>query len=517
MKRLLYGSLCATLASTSFMQAGDAYSHTFFNVRPPFVSGSPERESFFRDPFLDEREDGIGGAIELVPFGGKSVNDCRLAKFFMPFGKTSLNVFEFNASDPTGGDLNPAKNIEARHFNIQTVNETFNSVITFAPEQTYAGLGFCWKQRLWKKNDHSKLWLEVAFPIEYVRNKMGLCEDVKDNGGGAVNELGLSTRDGVAQPRVGSMTAAFAQPTFGKIIANCSRTKWGVADVEVKLNWSSHWGELCRLDSYIGVVAPTGTKIDADNAAFVFSPVIGNNHHWALLLGSHADFTLWNRNKHSIVMSYDIARRIFASNTQVRSMDLQDKQWGRYMEVYSSSGQAQTAFTTGGVLGANSGTFGIDMFTQCVNVTPRYSSDFNTAFTYRYCGLMLEAGYNLYIREAERVCPVTTFPTDTVALKSVLGEGNLTLARTIGKNFDGSDYLYSSTDYNAAALNVNNLNFDSAAHPAVISNTIYGGAGYQCNRGNVPFFFSVSGSYEFSRINTTLERWMVFGKFGINF
>lgn len=514
MKRI-YGSLCAALVAVGSIQAGDAFSHTFFSVRPHFQSGSPEREMFFRDGILDEKENGWGGAIEIVPYGGKSVNDCRLAKYFMPFGKTSLNVLEFDPTvDPTGGDLNPAKNVEARHFNIQTVNETFSSTITFAPEQSFVGIGFAYKQALWKKNDHSKLWLEVAFPVERIRNKMGLCEVVNNTGGGAINEIGL---DGA--PRVGDMVAAFNQSnwTFGKIAANTCRSKWGVADVEVKLNWSSHWGELCRLDTYIGFVAPTGTKIDGNNAAYVFSPVVGNNHHWGLLLGSHVDFTLWQRGKHAIYQSYDIARRVLAQNTQVRSFDLQDKQWGRYMEVYSSLAQAQAASIASVPASSNMGTSGINVFTQCVKVAPRYSSDFNTAFIYRYCGLMVEAGYNLFIREAERVCPATNWADSTVALKSVLGDGSLTLARTIDKNFDGSDYVFSPADFSAASLTMSDLDFDSAAHPAIISNTVYGGLGYECDRCCIPFFLGVGGSYEFSRINTTLERWMVFGKFGVTF
>jgi len=530
MKRSSLSLLLLTVAgqaAASSAAGGDTIAHTFFSVRPHFQTASPERVMFFRNDKVDERENKWGGAFQAVVYGGKSINSCRLAEFFMPFGKTALNVYEFDQTltDPTGGDLNPAKDIEARNFNIQTVNSTFHSVIEFSPEQEYIGIGFDYMQVLWRRCDHAQLWLEASFPIERIRNRMGLTERVIDNGGGAVAAAGL---DGA--PRVGNMIEAFNQSNwkYGKIAAGTCMTEWGVADVEVKLHWSGHYGESCRLDSFLGFVAPTGSKINACHAGYVFSPVVGNNHHWGFLFGGEIQFNLWECGKHSISSAYDLCGRIFLKNHQIRSFDLEDKQWGRYLEVYTQP-QAITASTF--PTNPNSGTSGINVFTRKVTVDPRYAADSNTAFIYRYCGLMVEVGYNLYVREAERICPAEPWVTTDVAassiatsvddnplaIKSVLGRGSLQQARTIGKNFDGADEPYTTANFEDMQLRQQNADLNSASHPATISNTIYGGVGYEWNVCDVPMFFGLGGSYEFSRVNTTLERWMAFGKFGVSF
>jgi hypothetical protein len=504
LKKLYVGLLAVGGATTAL--ADDTISHTFFYVRPHFMSGQPERVSNWRDDLIDATENGWGGMAEAVVYGGKSTNHHKMAEYFMPFGKTCLNVYESDFGIPDQ-DLNRSKDIEAMNFNIQTVNHNFQSRIKFAPEQTFIGLGLAWKQAFWWCDDHARAWLEVSLPIEHVRNKMGLTETVINDGGGAVTGTGL---DGA--PFVGTMIDAFKQSNwlYGKIDNKKCLSKTGVADIEIKVNWNSALGSCCRLDSYIGFVAPTGTKINAKNAAYVFSPVIGNNHHWGFLIGGHMAFDVWECGRHNVRMEYDLAARIYAPNHQIRSFDLVDKQWGRYLSVYSSADQAAAAFDT---LNLNSGTSGINVFTQCVKVSPRYNADANTALVYNYCNFVAEVGYNLFVREAENVCLSSKWANGEVAVKALPGEGVTNIARTIGKDFNGSDIPF--TEFAEATLTRCDLNLDSAAHPAIISNNLYGTLGYQWETCGMPSSFSIGGSYEFSKVNTTMDRWLAWGKLTI--
>ena len=63
------------------------------------------------------------------------------------------------------------------------------------------------------------------------------------------------------------------------------------------------------------------------------------------------------------MMFVDNDTRYLFSNHQVRSFDLIGKPWGRYMSTYKTSEEAAFAQTT---LNENSGTSGINVFTQCV-------------------------------------------------------------------------------------------------------------------------------------------------------
>lgn len=504
-----YGvGMLALLGQT--IQGNDVYSHTFFSVRSVFQTAFPEKETMFRVDRADKKYDGIGGAFEIVGLYSESTKSNDLAKFFLPFGKTCLNVMEFNPQvNSQAQDLNNAKDIEARHFNIQTVQGTFQSRISICPKQKVGGIGIAYRQTLWRdcETEDMKLWLDVSFPVVKVTNQVILEEKVLNTGGGAIP--GVIGLDGA--PRVGTMRDAFKQTQmkYGRIDGKaCSR--WGVADVEVKFGWGTLWGDCCHLDGYVGFVAPTGTKIDQNVAARVFAPVVGDNHHWGIIFGNYSYFDVWCHNEHAIRLAYNMNGRILFKNHQWRSFDLKQKDWGRYMEIYSSLAQAQAAANTEN---SSSGSFGINSFTQCLEVNPRYTVDTNAAFMYTHCHWSAEIGYNFYVRHAEEVKLCKFNPQ--VALKAINGNGFLQLARDIRHNYEADNYTVDQ--FGNAQVKLSDIDLNSVSHPAVLANIIYASLGYDWNWCDFPFFVGVGGSYEFSEVNTTLNRWMVWGKIGMSF
>ena len=71
-------------------------SHTTFVVMPQYQTATPERITGFRNR-IGARENGCAGALEVVPFGGKSLKGSELAKFFTPFCKNKLTVSNIQA------------------------------------------------------------------------------------------------------------------------------------------------------------------------------------------------------------------------------------------------------------------------------------------------------------------------------------------------------------------------------------------------------------------------------------
>lgn len=123
--------------------------HSFFSVRTPFQTASPEKEALWHYDWLDKADQGICGSFEIVPFGGKAKSR-SFDFFFAPQGKTTLDVVEFNP-DTSSSDVSVQKNrdLEARHFNIETRDHNFRSRIELHPHHTFVGVGFAWRQRLW--------------------------------------------------------------------------------------------------------------------------------------------------------------------------------------------------------------------------------------------------------------------------------------------------------------------------------------------------------------------------------
>ena len=514
--KLRYAAL-SCLLMTNLIQAATAHSQSFFSIRPNFQSAMPARVSLFRNELLDECQ-GFGGALEVVVYGGKTTKEGRhkLARFFLPPGCTTnkLRVREYNPArelNPANtDDGTPLKDLEARHFNIRTINETFSSSISITPEQSVIGVGLAYKQTITAKVDGSPaFWFGFTFPIERVMNRMNLCETIEDDGGGPRDEIGLDN-----SPRVGSMVEGLSQCSwdYGKILqGKCTET--GIADIELKLGYNTFTCETCGLISYATLVIPAGTKVRSET---LFEPIVGNNNHFGFSLGTSFAYDVWCKGPYNVRMCLDNNTRYLFSNHQIRSFDLIGKPWGRYQETYNTSEQAAAADRSSN---QNSGTSGINVLTQCVRVSPHLSGSYNTAICISRQGnctsILLEGGYNLFVRQGEVLDLECSNKVARSSLKAINGEGNTTIARTIKDNFPQSEF---PLDERYAALSNCDIDIESASMPATISSTIYGSLGYRWEQ-ECPLFVALGGSYEFSTsdLNAAPDRWLLWGKFGVTF
>ncbi len=509
--------IACLFAPSPRIEAGLVKSHTFFSVRPNFQSAMPERVSLFRNELLDECQ-GFGGAFEVVPYGSAMSDQgkLKLALFFLPPGCTSscLNVLEYNPvreENPTNtDDVNPLKNLEARNFNIETVNQTFASTICIEPSQRKFGLGLCYKQALSHKNDGTTgFWFEGSMPIERVENRVRLTETITNDGGGPADVIGLDN-----SPRVGSMTAAFAQCNwlYGRIVCD-KHVKWGVADVELKVGYDSCNCETYSTNSYVGLIIPTGPRI---HNKLVFEPVVGNNHHFGVSFGTSFSFQLWCKHGYTFMMYIDGDTRYLFANNQIRSFDLIGKPWSRYQETYKTSEDAAQAYNT---TNPNSGTSGINIFTRCVRVSPHLASNANTCLLLsrqsNCASWGLEVGYNLFVRQSEVLELECSNTIAASALKAINGVGSTTVARNIKQNFPASEFTFPER---YAALSNCDIDLESASHPATISSIFYGVLGYRWEK-ECPGFVGLGGSYEWTvnKINTSLDRWLIWAKIGVTF
>ncbi len=480
---------------------------SFFSVRTPFQTASPEKEALWHYDALDNDEC-RGGSIEIVPFGGKYIEQeialgegDGLGHYFAPYGKVKLDVVEFKPGirSSTKDVDRTIRSVEARHFNIETksATETFRSTLHLRPHHSFVGVGFAWRQRFW-----NSYWFDISAPVEHVKNRVDINEKIINTGGGAVDKIGLS-----GERRFGSITEAFRHKgmEFG-LIDSTEHTKTGVADVEVRIGWDGYNSGDAHYRSYIGGVLPTGNKPDP---RFLFAPVIGNNKHFGVMFGGNMGFMLWMSGNHLLRHEIDSQGRYLFPNHQLRSIDLWGKPWSRYMETYSSARQAEKAFLHDD---PNAGTFGINVFTTNVKVKPRFATTFNTALIYEYCDyLTAEAGYNFFARQGETIEFVNF--DHNIALKHVDGKGLTTKSRTIGENFEKDKIPFKEF----RTLTKKDFDLNSAAHPPVISQILYAALGYRCMEFCYPTNFSVGGSYEFSHSNGGLRRWMVWGKAAIDF
>jgi hypothetical protein len=492
-------------------------SRSYIAIRPPFQSVSPEMVSAFRNDRLHAAEDGKGGAMQFVLFGGKSTKEDRLTRYFMPNGKTSLLVKE--QFGVLGANNNP--DLLAQNFNIFTNDNNFESRICFEPRYSFVGLGFQWRQSFWQNEEKGRGgFFSVSTPLTRTKTAVNLKEKIINDGGGVDEE---ASPDAVA-----NMTEAFKQSDwkFGKICKG-SMSKTRLADIEVKLGYEWLQHEPCHLESYIGILIPTGNK---PNGEFLFEPVVGWGKHVGIMFGSAFGIQVWSDEEKERNLRFEFAShsQYLFRRKQTRSFDLKNKPWSRYQEVYANEEQAQeaAALPEDNPQRVTLSTPGINVFTQCVKVTPGFTFDMNSALVYTCKGFQGEVGYNFFTRRAECVqlaCPWKEGP----AFKDATGAGQTRPIRDITGNPLLEESTLDTADgmlpvpvgrYEDSLIKEEDLDLQSAATPCLLSYTLYGALGYRWDERKRPPFASLGASYLFSNSNNAVvDRWTVWGKAGFSF
>lgn len=515
-----------------------ATSQTFFTVNPEFQAGMPERITLWRNDRTTARKDGCNGTLQLVPFGGRSTRASDLAAYFSIDYKPVLFVTE---------DFATPCDILANQLNIYTEGlgtpppaPYFQSQISFEPRRNVAGLGVSYRQGFARRDDGKGFFFEISFPIEEVKNSMHLGETIITNGGGPLQSVTLTNpinateslqspvQSAVAingQPTapVGSVCAAFQQPAwaYGRI-ENDSHymSKSGVADVDLLVGYDIINTDCCYFSSHLGVLAATG---NTPEGILMFEPIVGYNKTTAIRYGGQFGLELWTHatKERSLWFYFQSEFFFHLDKTQTRSFDLKNKPWSRYMQVYSSQEQANEAYLTGS---RYLHTPGINVFTQSVNVNAGTSRTYNSGLAFNSKGLQAELGYTFCARPAECVELQCAFPRG-IALKSLINAGAINNVQMINatdvcndKTPESTAYTYSPLDfYNDNTLSGDDLDMNSAAHPAFLSYIIYASAGNRWDDRDYPLFIGGGGSYEFTKDNSTITRWLLWGKIGFSF
>jgi len=497
-------------------------SHTVVaNGQVPFSSVTPEMVSGFRLERTYAKKGIRGGVFQAELFGGASTHatEKHLALYFFPHNKTLLSVAEDGNSD----NFDKKKDLLAQHFSIFTKNGSFRSEISIAPQQSTFGLGVYWRQCLVRdpfKGD--SLWLSVSTALEHIRNRMNLHEKVLDTGGGPSESAGV--------PVVANMTEAFIQEQwlFGKIPQGVI-TKTRLADIEFKCGYDNYLpDEPSHMEIYVGCVIPTGNKYTGE---FVFEPIVGRGKYAGLMAGGALGKNMWVNYKEDRKIAWELAvhGEYLFKNKQKRSLDLVDKPWSRYIQLYANEEQAEQAADLALIdrsRAINLFTPGINLLTQELIVHPNFLYDMNGAFVGTIDKMRVEAGYNVFFKGAERVKLAHSFDP-VFAIKHADGIGTTNPIRTIsGNKYLEQNVINSSeeiiipvllADFAQSIVQEADLDFLSAATPALLTHTVYMSVGTCMDGREHPYSANIGISYTFANNNAAINKWLLWAKSSISF
>lgn len=510
MKKILSFFILSSAVFNITSEQDPIFKRSFFSTVPNFRPASPEIVSMIRDRLefcCDNKQ-----RLNFFVLGGKSLNESKLGSYFTP---NSSSQDSFSVGE-LGSDLvkNNKNNVVANYFNILTAplftggspasfaDYTFESNVTFKPTQEYLAFAFNYFRHLSKTQDCG-WWIDVWLPFKWVRNNMNMCEEVVQKGG-----------PGGDDPQVPSgfaanMTQAMKQPIFqfGKI--DGAQSAVGIADVFLRIGNTFYKNETRHFAGYYGAILPTSNKATAE---YLFEPIYGNGGHAGIFSGAEIGFRMWHDCTKSIYWELDTAGTLLFKNTQMRSLDLKDKTWGRYMWVYLSPSATYT-------------TPGINVFTRSVEVSPGTQRDLNLAFTLEHSKYRVEAGYHYFGRSAEKI-EICQFPANRAIATIVNSAGDFVGTgddKTSRNRSTIQDYLGVLNDTTASGtdiyvpVGINDLDLESGAHPSTVTHGFYVAASFHWLCYQRPTYFGIGFMYENGSDNTTMDKWGIFSKLGIEF
>ncbi len=429
--------------------------------------------------------------ISAVVFGGKSTNKEDLNTFFLIKNKSSLLTNE----DPVS-DTSSFQDIIGYNFNIMTTLGNQSSVISFNPKQTFSGFGISARYGF-----KERWWATAEVPFINVSNDLGLDEAILETGGSInTTHLGL---DGLPVNSI-NMTNAFKQPglLYGRI--DGAQSSRGLGDIFLQLGYDFMDRKTSYLAPYIGVIIPTSNR---PNAVYLWEPIRGNNKHAGIILGAYGHTLIHEKNGAHIWFTWSSKNQYLVENKQKRSFDLNRGQWTRYLAMYKNEADRNSTLNTMQSLGKK--TFGINLMTQDVYVTPGFSNYSTFSFSFIQGHFNATIGTTSFIRESENI----RFVNDWILGPEVADfsdDNSSNLLSTIGS------LASSGAVAGGAQIKYEDIDLTSAANTNLFVNSLYGTLGYY-TASEHPFLCELGGSYEVSKQNNAIDRFTFWGKFQITF
>ena len=323
------------------------------------------------------------------------------------------------------------------------------SVITVMPERKIAGAYFDYHQDFccW-----SGLWVDAKFAIYEATHSFNAKER---------NICNVSPTDCTALCFLSSDVLKFGR------IPTCKLKKTGFDDIEIKLGYNF---VNCRENGYFGIYAsallPTAAKPTAE---FLFEPLIGRGH-WGIGAGINFARNIYRSENTSLTFLTDFSYQYLFKGNELRSLDVKSGQLTRFMAA-NIRNNIPTAVPA------------INHTTLNLEVEPRGVINFWFASHLQYCRWHVEAGYNLWWRQSEKIC----------------------FKKCQTNSFNNLGIF----DPEFIPLTLNNLDLASTSHPQTLTNKIYLALSYDVQTCCRPINIGVAGSYEFSRNINSFEQWGV--------
>lgn len=424
-------------------------------------------------------------AIQVVGLYQRSIDDFECTRgYFSIDCKSKLLVT---------GDMAPNvidRDIRAEWLGI--TDPTFSGVLTLQPTQRQAGVIVSFNQDIGRWLQCSLLedwWIDLTLPIFQVKNRL--------------NTTGSSPT--VVQSFTATSSSLGNKLAFARI-TNCVQEKSGIGVIELRLGGTFLDHDGFFLDYYAGVGLPAEAR---PSPTYLFPATLGNHTQLVVIAGGHfkmplIDFTE-TCNLRAILA---IENRYYVHNHQLRTFDLVDKPWSRYLPV-RREGETAT------IPAAN-------ILTRCVRVDAGSFVNFATGLEFSGPRFAFEVAYQLWGHSDEHIghpATVSRRPYECCEPRDPLFTKYGIAGTAPGSSASESTIAKLAAD-DATFVHIREMDINYCSGEAGGSDVqgIHLGFYYRelcrCERS---LFMGIGGFVEWPNNNAALNNWGVWGKIGTDF
>lgn len=354
----------------------DDVSNTFMFTRP-ILDNTSTRRALWHNIFQEEDEGNYKCSFQVYGVVQQSLSLNQTKHYFLP-GKCKRVLV---AGDDVFQDLS-TRQIRAEWIGLPS---TFQGNFTIDPKQLQAGIVFEVNQdigTLIPCSFFENSWINIAFPLTYVKNNMNICEDV----------FVTTPRTNCPCPYDNPTTIiqAFQQRDWHYAkIRSTHITETKLADIRLELGKTFLGRDNFTVAYSTILIIPTGNIQDPE---FLFSPVAGNNGHFGIGTGVNFQFPITQaEEKNALCFFLDFESIFFARNRQWRTFDLKDKPYSRYLQFVRRDDPQGELIP------------GVNVLTRHVQVHPYNLADLSIGFRFKTEHAEIEVGYSIWGHGDEKI------------------------------------------------------------------------------------------------------------------
>jgi len=478
---------CLAFSPLVLPRPQEVYSHSFLFTRS-IHNSLALRNAFWHD-FIYDKEGSLRGSWQAIGFHQQSQSLGKTQRYFLQKHKDCVTI----AGDAVT-DQFFTRDMRAEWVGLPS---SFSGVLTINPLQSQSGGYLEYNQDLSILSDSSffkNLWCAFSLPFIFVENDFN------------PQQADVQNPDAQTTPAPHDILQAFSQPSwiYDKFPTEKQRAA-GVAEFRVDLG-STYKGHHLRLAYYSFFTAALAPKQDS---AWLFSPYVGNDHHWSIGYGIHMDY-LMSQEKSQVDWSFfvDCEVSYLIHNKQHRTLDLFGKPWSRFLQFRRRNGPPGETIP------------GVNVMTIPVIVRPYGLFDFSIGWRVQMSMAVCEVTYSVWGHDEQKVKFRDTFADSFCNQEyGIAGAGTIEVeGKTVGASASKSTISNQAPDDSTfIPITPYDLNFQSAAGSSATNHKAQIAIGIERKHVAIETFFGVAVFADIAQKNGALQAIGGWAKCGMSF